>query len=137
MSCDVSLLSPSSYTDNTVGCFNYSPSVGESKPLQTHTLITPLFSFSAGHSLSAKYHFPMLSAHYRIKNVDVLLGGVGGGADWHFGFLRLARGPDRVSSQHFLMHLLSSSQKTLPRVATRQIASQTDYVSLCRNNHYF
>lgn len=45
MSCDVSLLSPFSYTENTVGRFNYSPSVGESKPLQRHTLIPPPFFF--------------------------------------------------------------------------------------------
>lgn len=52
MSCDVSLLSPFSYNDNTVGCFNYSPSVGESKPLQRHTLIPlPSFSLQGTHCL--------------------------------------------------------------------------------------
>lgn len=52
MSCDVSLLSPFSYIDNTVGCFNYSPSVGESKPLQRHTLIPlPSFSLQGTHCL--------------------------------------------------------------------------------------
>lgn len=53
-SYDVSLLSPFSYIHNTVGCFNYSPSVGESKPLQRHTLIPPpffLFSLQATHCL--------------------------------------------------------------------------------------
>lgn len=29
--------------ENTVGRFNYSPSVGESKPLQRHALIPPFF----------------------------------------------------------------------------------------------
>lgn len=53
-SYDVSLLSPFSYIHNTVGCFNYSPSVGESKPLQRHTLIPPpffLFSLQGTHCL--------------------------------------------------------------------------------------
>lgn len=66
VSCDVSLLSPFSYIDYTVGCFNYSPSVGKSKLLQRHTNPPPFF-FSAGHSLSPKYHFPELYAHHWIK----------------------------------------------------------------------
>ena len=78
LSCDVSLLSPFSYIDNTVGRFNYSPSVGESKPLQRHTLIPPPFFFSAGHSLSPKYHFPELYAHYWIKRWKFCWRGVEG-----------------------------------------------------------
>lgn len=53
MSCDVSLLSPFSYMENTVGRFNYPLSVGESKPLQRHTLIPPpsFFSLQGTHCL--------------------------------------------------------------------------------------
>lgn len=109
-SYDVSLLSPFSYIHNTVGCFNYSPSVGESKPLQRHTLIPPpffLFSLQGTHCL---LNIISLSSTHTIglKCGSFAEGGVwgcgwgwkwewgGGGADgggWQFGYSSLARGP--------------------------------------------
>lgn len=71
VSCDVSLLNPFSYIDNTVGCFNYYPSVGESKPLQRHALIS-LPSFS---SLQGTYCLLNIISLSSLQTAGLICGG--------------------------------------------------------------
>lgn len=100
VSCDVSLLSPFSSIDNTVGCFNYSPSVGESKPLQRRTLI-PLrpLSLQGTHCLlniispssMRTIGLKCGSSAEGVEGVGMgmcVCGGEGGGGwgSWHLGF---------------------------------------------------
>lgn len=141
MSCDVSLLSPLSYIENTVGCFNYSPSVGESKPLQRHTLIPPPFFFSLQGTHCLLNIISLSSMHtIGLKCGSFPTGGCGGGDGILLGGgiwvseLSLRIRLSLVTA--FWLHLLCNPQCRVTLLFPSQ-PHRTDYGPLCTNNHYY